>query len=140
MGGAHFEAAALEGEGGVLSDSRGAPGDEYGSLSVRFVVLARAEAQQCVDEEVESDHRDQHRSQHPPVVHRQDKNSGPFTLKMATQQPQQKQEKQEKRCGFCNKAAESFKLCARCKAVGYCSKEHQRSHWKEHKKSCKPTT
>lgn len=28
------------------------------------------------------------------------------------------------------------KTCSRCKKVSYCSKEHQREHWKVHKKVC----
>ena len=28
--------------------------------------------------------------------------------------------------------------CAICQDVRYCSKAHQRSHWAEHKLSCKP--
>ena len=30
-----------------------------------------------------------------------------------------------------------FKLCAACKTVAYCSKEHQQAHWREHKAACK---
>jgi hypothetical protein len=30
-----------------------------------------------------------------------------------------------------------FKLCAACKTVVYCSKEHQAAHWPEHKRACK---
>ena len=26
--------------------------------------------------------------------------------------------------------------CAACMSLGYCSREHQRSHWKSHKKEC----
>jgi hypothetical protein len=26
--------------------------------------------------------------------------------------------------------------CSRCKSVSYCSKDHQKAHWKEHKKYC----
>ena len=37
-------------------------------------------------------------------------------------------------CGVCGHPATS--CCAKCKAVFYCSKEHQRSHWKTHKKVC----
>ena len=35
----------------------------------------------------------------------------------------------------CSKAAK--RKCAACKSLGYCSREHQRSDWKSHKKECK---
>ena len=40
-------------------------------------------------------------------------------------------------CGlpFCSAAATS--KCASCGAVWYCSREHQRSHWREHKADCR---
>ncbi len=37
-------------------------------------------------------------------------------------------------CPVCE--APGTKLCAGCGNVGYCSKEHQRDHWKTHKSSC----
>ncbi len=39
-------------------------------------------------------------------------------------------------CELCG-ALENLKVCARCKGTWYCSKEHQASHWKEHKRACK---
>ena len=46
-----------------------------------------------------------------------------------------------KECQFCKKtekAGEDIKLsaCARCRAVRYCSAEHQRLDWPDHKKVC----
>jgi hypothetical protein len=40
-------------------------------------------------------------------------------------------------CAICG-ATEELKKCSRCKRVCYCSKEHQKSHWKIHKTDCKP--
>lgn len=37
-------------------------------------------------------------------------------------------------CPVCE--APGTKLCAGCSQVGYCSKEHQREHWKTHKPQC----
>ena len=39
-------------------------------------------------------------------------------------------------CGLpsCSEAAK--RKCAACKSLGYCSREHQRSDWKIHKKEC----
>ena len=34
----------------------------------------------------------------------------------------------------CSEAAKQ--KCAACKSLGYCSREHQRSDWKSHKKEC----
>ena len=34
---------------------------------------------------------------------------------------------------------EKFSMCGLCKDVVYCSKDCQRAHWKEHKKTCKRT-
>ncbi|EJD55466.1 hypothetical protein AURDEDRAFT_155706 [Auricularia subglabra TFB-10046 SS5] len=39
-------------------------------------------------------------------------------------------------CAFCN-SNEKTHLCADCKAVAYCSKAHQRAHWKVHKPTCR---
>ncbi len=36
---------------------------------------------------------------------------------------------------FCNEL-QNLKLCSRCKGTWYCSKEHQKQHWKVHKTSC----
>ena len=40
------------------------------------------------------------------------------------------------RCGHCEEPKKSLQLCARCQKVRYCSKECQKSAWKEHKKDC----
>jgi len=37
-------------------------------------------------------------------------------------------------CPLCGQPG--TKVCAGCSKVGYCSKEHQRDHWKEHKLVC----
>ena len=38
-------------------------------------------------------------------------------------------------CPVCG--AKAVRACARCNVQRYCSRECQKSHWKEHKKSCK---
>lgn len=38
-------------------------------------------------------------------------------------------------CKVCHKAA-GIKRCARCKAVAYCGKEHQKKDWNMHKREC----
>ena len=38
-------------------------------------------------------------------------------------------------CIVCGK--EASKLCSACQTTHYCSKEHQKLHWKEHKLHCK---
>ncbi|KAE9103480.1 hypothetical protein PF010_g13724 [Phytophthora fragariae] len=38
-------------------------------------------------------------------------------------------------CPICGKT-ESLKHCASCKRVSYCSREHQRQHWKVHRAEC----
>lgn len=44
-------------------------------------------------------------------------------------------------CALCGKSGASVRRCTRCKAVSYCSKEHQAEHWKaSHRKVCKATT
>ena len=30
-----------------------------------------------------------------------------------------------------------FQVCTRCKVAKYCSRKHQREHWKVHKRECK---
>lgn len=39
-------------------------------------------------------------------------------------------------CAGCGKECEA-RLCARCCAVGYCSRECQKAHWRVHKNQCK---
>ena len=34
-------------------------------------------------------------------------------------------------CGFCQTTKEKLLLCSKCKAVRYCSTDHQRQHWLE---------
>jgi hypothetical protein len=38
-------------------------------------------------------------------------------------------------CPICG-SSESLKRCGSCKRVGYCSREHQRQHWKVHRAEC----
>ena len=38
-------------------------------------------------------------------------------------------------CGISNKNKKLF-VCSKCKSVRYCCREHQISHWKQHKKDC----
>ena len=40
------------------------------------------------------------------------------------------------RCGVPSCSEEATKKCTACKAVWYCSREHQRAHWKTHKVDC----
>ena len=40
------------------------------------------------------------------------------------------------KCAICDK--EAVQKCSACKRVRYCSREHQKQHWKEHKKICQP--
>ncbi|CAM9967240.1 unnamed protein product, partial [Heterosigma akashiwo] len=39
------------------------------------------------------------------------------------------------RCAVCGVGA-GLHGCAGCRLVYYCSKEHQKAHWKEHKPAC----
>ncbi|GMI17466.1 hypothetical protein TrLO_g3640 [Triparma laevis f. longispina] len=39
-------------------------------------------------------------------------------------------------CGFPGCTSTAALRCSRCQATYYCTKEHQRSHWKTHKKNC----
>jgi hypothetical protein len=41
-------------------------------------------------------------------------------------------------CAYCGEDGQ--KRCSRCKAVKYCSKGCQRTHWAEHKITCKKST
>ena len=36
-------------------------------------------------------------------------------------------------------SSQNFKRCKRCAVAKYCSKKHQREHWKVHKRECKKT-
>ncbi|KAL4078090.1 hypothetical protein J3A83DRAFT_4356774 [Scleroderma citrinum] len=45
---------------------------------------------------------------------------------------------EEKQCEHCRVKSSGLKMCARCRVVRYCSVECQRSHWKTHKRSCRP--
>lgn len=40
-----------------------------------------------------------------------------------------------RKCILCNKN-EKLQQCSRCKSVNYCSREHQLSHWPQHKQFC----
>jgi len=44
--------------------------------------------------------------------------------------------KEMRRCAVCDKCLIRPKVCKRCRKVAYCSTEHQREHWNEHKKQC----
>lgn len=47
------------------------------------------------------------------------------------------QEQETKKiCSFCKK--EATQICSACKTVAYCSREHQKQHWKDHKPQCRP--
>lgn len=39
-------------------------------------------------------------------------------------------------CAVCKEVLAASKVCSACKEVAYCSVEHQRMHWKAHKKTC----
>ena len=39
------------------------------------------------------------------------------------------------RCAVCGSDS-SLSVCGRCKKVAYCSREHQKVHWKQHKTHC----
>ena len=40
------------------------------------------------------------------------------------------------KCEICNSKL-NLSFCGRCKSIYYCSKEHQKQDWPEHKKNCK---
>jgi hypothetical protein len=40
-------------------------------------------------------------------------------------------------CAVCGNTTGSLKQCSGCGKVRYCSQEHQKQHWKTHKRVCK---
>lgn len=40
------------------------------------------------------------------------------------------------KCAVCE--IDSDLKCSGCKEVSYCTTDHQKKHWKEHKNDCKP--
>ncbi|GMF42468.1 unnamed protein product [Phytophthora fragariaefolia] len=42
-------------------------------------------------------------------------------------------------CPICGKSG-GLKRCGACKAVGYCSRQHQRLHWRAHRATCRQST
>ncbi|KAK7901947.1 hypothetical protein WMY93_018716 [Mugilogobius chulae] len=55
---------------------------------------------------------------------------------MDRQQQQSDLERDKQYCELCGKM-ENLLKCGRCRNSFYCSKEHQKQHWKEHKLKCK---
>uniref|UniRef100_A0A3P8U9C7 hypoxia-inducible factor-proline dioxygenase n=1 Tax=Amphiprion percula TaxID=161767 RepID=A0A3P8U9C7_AMPPE len=49
---------------------------------------------------------------------------------------QNEQERERQYCELCGKM-ENLLKCGRCRSSFYCSKEHQKQHWKKHKLICK---
>ena len=41
------------------------------------------------------------------------------------------------KCNYCSKEEEKLQRCSACKQVYYCSAQHQRSDWTNHKSVCK---
>jgi hypothetical protein len=43
-------------------------------------------------------------------------------------------------CGAAHRPGEgaALRICASCRVTAYCGAEHQRLHWKAHKKLCAP--
>ena len=41
-------------------------------------------------------------------------------------------------CGVPKYLAASMMICSRCKRAYYCSREHQKAHWKVHRTTCQP--
>ena len=50
---------------------------------------------------------------------------------------QEKEEKAEQTCLECGKS-NAKNVCSKCKVAKYCSRDCQRSHWKQHKATCTP--
>jgi len=48
----------------------------------------------------------------------------------------EQEEEHKSECAVCKK--ECTNKCSACRLVAYCSKEHQKSHWKTHKPQCRP--
>src|SRR5436190_21398919 len=42
------------------------------------------------------------------------------------------------KCHFCL-TTENLKMCSRCHSVAYCTADHQKRDWKDHKVNCKPS-
>lgn len=55
---------------------------------------------------------------------------------MENQQQQSDLERDRQYCELCGKM-ENLLKCGRCRSSFYCSKEHQKQHWKKHKLICK---
>ncbi|XP_035519038.1 egl nine homolog 1 isoform X2 [Morone saxatilis] len=55
---------------------------------------------------------------------------------MEKQQQQSDLERERQYCELCGKM-ENLLKCGRCRSSFYCSKEHQKQHWKKHKLICK---
>lgn len=57
---------------------------------------------------------------------------------MEEQQQQSDLDRDRQYCELCGKM-ENLLKCGRCRSSFYCSKEHQKQHWKKHKLNCKET-
>lgn len=43
-------------------------------------------------------------------------------------------------CSYCGQTVSELKLCGRCRKSRYCCVDCQRTDWKRHKSSCKPSS